>query len=191
MHVWDIPPTRFEINRLSAWITEFFFVMSNCCTKVSILLVYRKITARSHSIWFIRLTWAAIAYTIAYTTGFILELLLVCRPTDSYWKSYNLFYTAKYSCANEQVPLVFSAANSVFSDIYASLLPMLLVRTLRLTKVQRLSLYALFSGGLVTAAVGIARMVFLVKVTTNYQPGPDMHDVTWYGWPLYVSNSLI
>ena len=85
---------------------------------------------------------------------------------------------------------MFSAAASVFSDIYASVLPMLLVQNLNMTRRQRLGLYALFSAGLTTAGIGIARMLFLVKVTTNYQLGPTTRDITWYGWPMFVGNTL-
>jgi hypothetical protein len=186
MHLWDIPIDRLQYIRLSAWLIELFFLLGNACTKISILLVYRKISARSHITWFIRLTWAAIALTVAYTVGLGLELVFVCRPLVSYWKSYSPDYTGKYTCDNEQIPIVFSAAASVFSDIYASILPMMLVKNLNMTSRQRLSLYALFSAGLLTAGIGVARLVFLVKVTTNYQLGTNTHDVTWYGWPTFV-----
>ncbi|EXJ57948.1 hypothetical protein A1O7_05371, partial [Cladophialophora yegresii CBS 114405] len=190
MHLWDIPIDRLEYVRLSAWLIELFFLLGNACTKISILLVYRKISGRSHSTWFIRLTWAAIALTLAYTSGLGLELVFVCRPLVSYWKSYSTDYNRKYTCGNEQIPIVFSAAASVFSDIYASLLPMLLVRNLNMTSRQRLGLYVLFSAGLLTAGIGVARLIFLVKVTTNYQLGPTTHDVTWNGWPTFALTDI-
>ncbi|KIW66496.1 hypothetical protein PV04_05827 [Phialophora macrospora] len=186
LHLWDVPIDRLQYVRLSAWLTELFFLLGNACTKISILLVYRKISARSHITWFIRLTWAAIALTVAYTVGLVLELVFVCRPLESYWKSYRLDYAGEYTCGNEQIPIVFSAAASVFSDVYASILPMLVVKNLNMTNRQRLSLYALFSAGLLTAGIGVARLVFLAKVTTNYRLGPNTHDVTWYGWPVFV-----
>ncbi|KIX94694.1 uncharacterized protein Z520_09740 [Fonsecaea multimorphosa CBS 102226] len=190
MHLWDVPLDRLEYVRLSAWLIELFFLLGNACVKISILLVYRKLSSRSHSIWFIRLTWAAIIFTIVYTFGLVLELLVICRPLSSYWQSYNPEFTGKYTCGNEQVPIVFSAAASAFSDIYASVLPMLWVRNLNLTSKQRFSLYALFSAGLLTAGIGIARMTYFVKVTTNYQLGPDTHDVTWYGWPTFALTDI-
>ncbi|EXJ90249.1 hypothetical protein A1O1_03348 [Capronia coronata CBS 617.96] len=189
-HLWDIPIDKMEYVRLGAWLVEVFFLLGNGCTKVSILLVYRKISSRTHSYWFIRLTWGAIAFTIAYTVALVLEVFLVCRPLESYWKSYDPTYTRKYVCGDEGGPLIFSAAASVFSDVYSSVLPMLLTRKLKLSQRQRFSLYALFSAGLVTAAVGVARMVFFVKVTMNYKLGPHTHDVTWYGWPTYALTDI-
>jgi hypothetical protein len=188
-HLWDVPIDRLKFVRLSAWLIEIYFLLSNACAKISILLVYRRISSRSHSKWFIRMTWAAIAFTVAYTVGLGLELIFICRPFVSYWESYDPSYTTKHTCGNEQIPIVFSAASSVFSDLYATALPMLLVRKLNLRRKQRLGLYAVFSGGLLTAGIGVARLLFLVKVTTNYQLGPDTHDVTWYGWPTFVSTT--
>lgn len=186
MHLWDIPGNRLKYIRLAAWLIEFFFLLGTACTKVSILLVYRKISSGSHTFWFIRLTWAAIAFTILYTISLSLELLLVCRPLPSYWNSYDPAYSKPYKCGNERGPIVFSAAASVFSDIYSSVLPMLLTARLNLTIRQRVGLYTLFSLGLLTAGVGCARLYFLLKVTMNYQPGPNTHDVTWEGWPTFV-----
>jgi hypothetical protein len=189
-HIWDVPVDRLPKVRLAAWLVEFFFLFGNACSKISILLVYRKISSGSHSYWFIKLTWAAIAFTVLYTVALALELLLICRPLSSYWLSYNpVAYDKKFTCGNEHIPILFSATASVFSDIYASILPMLLTRTLKLTTRQRLSLYALFSAGLLTAGFGLGRLAVLDRVTTDYWPGPHTHDMTWLGWPLYVSNN--
>jgi hypothetical protein len=187
LHIWDILPTRLEYGRLSVWLIELSFLLNNAVCKISILLVYRQISARSQNRLFIKLTWAAIGFTIYYMVGFLLELFFVCRPLVSYWKSYNPTYKDKYTCGSEQAPVVAQAAVSVFSDVYASVLPVLLVRKLQITRRQRIGMYALFSGGLLTAAVGCGRLYYLVKITTKYQIGPDTHDVTWYGWPCFVS----
>lgn len=64
---------------------------------------------------------------------------------------------------------------------------MLLTARLSLTTRQRIGLCVLFSAGLLTAGVGCARLYFLLQVTMNYQPGPKTHDITWEGWPTFVS----
>lgn len=189
MHTWDLPPDQLEYIRLAAFLIQFFFLFGNSCVKISILLVYHRISARTHSYWFIRLTWAAITVTILYAVGLGLELMLVCRPLESYWKSLSPTYTKEYTCGNEQAPIIFSAVASILSDVYASVLPMLWTRTLNLSSKQRLGLYALFSAGLFTATIGLVRLTYLVKITENYTPGPDMKDVTWYGWPTFVSTT--
>ena len=85
-HLWDVPFVDHEDVRLGAWLLEFFFLLGMACTKISILFVYRRISNGSHSRWFIRLIWAAIAFTVAYAVALTLYLFLICHPWDSYWR---------------------------------------------------------------------------------------------------------
>ncbi|KAI1619107.1 hypothetical protein EDD36DRAFT_50452 [Exophiala viscosa] len=189
-HIWDVNPYKLPKLRIAAWLIEFFFLWGNACTKISILLVYRKITLGSHNYWFVRLTWAAIGFTVIYTVGLGLELFLICRPFPSYWESYSPTYTKKSTCGDEKPPFVFSAAASVISDVYSSVLPMMLIRNLNLSRKQRISLYALFSAGLVTALIGIGRAYVFIHVTTDYQPSLHTHDISWWGWPLLALTDI-
>jgi hypothetical protein len=99
------PPDRATYIRLAVWLIEFFFLLGTACTKISILLVYRKISSGSHTLWFIRLTWAAVAFTVMYTVALILEISLVCRPLDSYWNSYSPTYSKNSPVAMNAFPL--------------------------------------------------------------------------------------
>ncbi|KAK5411110.1 hypothetical protein LTR06_006000 [Exophiala xenobiotica] len=189
-HIWDIPPERLPKLRIAAWLIEFFFLSGTACTKISILFFYRRLTSGIPSFWFLYLTWAAIAFTVSYTIGLLVELFVICRPLTSYWESYSPTYDKKFTCANEHVPFLFSAAASVTSDVYTVVLPMLLVRKLQMTCRQRLSMYALFSAGLLTAGTGVARLIVFIPATTNYQPGPHIDDVSWLGWPLLALTDL-
>lgn len=186
MHLWDVPVTKLVHVRLAAWLIEVFFLLSTGCTKISVLLVYRRISTGSGSLWFVRLTWAAIAFIATYVLALTLEIMFICRPLDSYWKSYSITYTKHFTCGDEHVPMVLSAACSIFSDVYSSVLPMLLVRRLRLSTKQRICLFVLFSCGLLTAGTGVARFYYLWKVTIDYKRGPHTRDSTWLGWPLLV-----
>ncbi|KAJ9626856.1 hypothetical protein H2204_009872 [Knufia peltigerae] len=189
-HIWDIRPDKLPDLRLAAWLIEFFFLLGNACTKISILLFYRRITSGLPGFWFLYLAWSAIAFTVLYTLGLLIELFVICRPLKSYWESYNPLYTNKYTCGNEHIPFIFSAAASVTSDIYSSVLPMMLARTLHMTRKRRFSIYALFSAGLLTAGTGIARLIVFIPVTTNYKIGPHTHDVSWLGWPLLALTDI-
>ncbi|KIW16841.1 hypothetical protein PV08_04031 [Exophiala spinifera] len=189
-HIWDIRPESLPNLRLAAWLIEFFFLLGNASTKISILLFYRRITSGLPGFWFLYLAWAAIAFTVLYTLGLLLELFFICRPPESYWKSYNPLYTKKHACGNEHIPFILSAAASITSDIYSSVLPMMLARTLQMTRRQRFSFYALFSAGLLTAGIGIARLLVFIPVTKNYQMGLHTHDVSWLGWPLLALTDI-
>ena len=186
MHLWDVPFPVHPKIRLGAWLLQFFFLTGNSCTKISILFVYRRISLGSSSRWFVRLTWAAIAFSIIYTIALMLELFFICHPYDSYWKAYDITYAHKYKCGNERVPIILSVCLNFVSDIYATVLPMFLVQKLKLSRKQRIGLALLFSVGILTIGTGAARIYYINTVTIGYKPGPNTRDITWYGWPLYV-----
>ena len=189
-HLWDVPFLNHEDIRLGAWLLEFFFLLGMACTKISILLVYRRISNGSHNRWFIRLIWAAIAFTVGYAVALTLYLFLICHPWDSYWRGYKPTYTKPFKCGDERFPILLSVVLNCTSDVYATVLPMFLVRKLKLSTKKRIGLVFLFSLGILTVGTGIARIYYSDKVTTNYKPGLHTHDVTWFGWPLYVGEQL-
>ena len=190
MHLWDVPFTVHPLLRRGAWLLEFFFNLGIGCAKVSILFVYRRVATGSTNKWFIRLVWAAIGFTVAYILALTLYLFLICTPMDAYWKMYDLTYKKPYKCGQERMPILLSVILNLISDIYATVLPMFLVRKLKLTRKQRVGLVLLFSVGFLTIVTGAVRIYYLDIVTTHYKPGPHTADITWNGWPLYVSCRL-
>lgn len=48
-HIWDVRFEKFETTILLGWICQFTFVLGTCCTKVSVLLFYRRFTRHSVS----------------------------------------------------------------------------------------------------------------------------------------------
>ncbi|EXJ53567.1 uncharacterized protein A1O5_13239, partial [Cladophialophora psammophila CBS 110553] len=46
----ECPNHRLQYLRLSAWLIELFFLLINACIKISIELLYHKISSCSHSI---------------------------------------------------------------------------------------------------------------------------------------------
>lgn len=43
-HIWDVKATTFENTALIGWAAELAFIVSTCCTKVSVLLFFRRLT---------------------------------------------------------------------------------------------------------------------------------------------------
>lgn len=46
-HIWDVFPTNFEYIALVGWLAEISFIVSTGCTKVSVLLFFRRLTEGS------------------------------------------------------------------------------------------------------------------------------------------------
>ena len=72
-HLWDVPYNFFTNNQKMVWLIQVFFTLGTGCTKISVLLVYRRIAAISHTTKLFLLTWIAIVFTILYIVGFFVS----------------------------------------------------------------------------------------------------------------------
>ncbi|KAK3110209.1 hypothetical protein LTR53_015732 [Teratosphaeriaceae sp. CCFEE 6253] len=165
------------------WLQEFAFLVATCCTKISVLLFYRRLVQGTFSKRWRLATIGAILFTACYCISFSLALILNCRPTEAYWKSFSLAYTADYTCADTRNLNPLSGALSVFSDFYSVVLPMAMLRHFEAPKRQKMALNAVFSLGLLVVAAGCARTYYI------YQLGVD-YDIIWVGFDLYVWSCL-
>ena len=92
--------------------------------------------------------WAGIAFTAVYGIVFVTILCTTCKPLDAFWLSYNPQYQEPHVCDGPNPGPPVSGAMSVFSDLYAVVLPYLVVQKLRISKRQKYALYAVFGFGL-------------------------------------------
>jgi hypothetical protein len=91
----------------------------------------------------------SIVSIVVYFVGFVLAMVLQCRPTDSYWLqfSYPKPYDRPFHCVFEgEVPMA-NAVISVVTDFVAALLPMFLFHYLRLPIREKIALSVLFGVG--------------------------------------------
>jgi hypothetical protein len=128
-HVWDVPVNQFENLAFSAWLSEMSFLISTCCTKISILLFYRRLVVGTFTKRWKYATFGAIVFTALYCIAFSLALILNCHPLDAYWKAYDLEYMETYHCINTKPLNPVAGLLSVISDLYAVFLPMVSTRT--------------------------------------------------------------
>lgn len=171
-HVWDVPPQWFEHTALMAWLAEVAFLVATCCTKISVLLFYRRLVQGTFSKRWKYATIGAILFTAAYMIAFVLVLVFNCSPTEAYWKAYSVTYTKSYTCSSTTFLNPLSGAISVFSDLYAVLLPMGMLRHFDAPRRQKVALNLVFSIGLFVVASGSVRTYYLYKLGINW-------DITW------------
>jgi hypothetical protein len=127
-HIYDVQFDLFVNAALTAWLSELAFLVSTCCTKVSVLLFYRRLTQGTISKRWKYATIGAIIFTVAYCVTFVIVLLVNCRPTEAYWKAYSPTYKTKYVCTDTTVLNPVSGALSMLSDLYSVVLPMSMLR---------------------------------------------------------------
>lgn len=157
------------------------YTLSLSCVKISVLLFYRRLSV-SFTRGFYIAVWVGITYNIIYLVGFILTLLLLCRPLDAYWKSFDPEYraTANYTCGSEQIAEPLSGILSVIGDAYSTILPLVLVSRLTLPRRQKWALYFLFSLGFSVVICGAVRSYYMYRVV-NVD-----YDFTWTLWKIWV-----
>lgn len=75
-HTWDVPVPIFEHTALMAWLAEFSFLFSTCCTKISILLFYRRLVEGTYSRRWRWATIGGIIFLVIYCAAFLLVLIV-------------------------------------------------------------------------------------------------------------------
>ena len=158
-----------------------FYITATCSVKISVLLFYRRLSSNFSRAFFVA-TWVGIAYNIAYFVTFLFVIAFACRPTKSYWLQMDFAWatTHQFTCTDEHITLPLSAATSVFGDLYATLLPCVLILRLDLPRRQKMALYSLFVLGFIVVGAGIVRTFFI-----NYLIN-ETYDNTWYLWKFWL-----
>jgi hypothetical protein len=121
---------------------------STCLSKLSILSFQRRLLQRTHNPRYTRAIDCAIIFTIIFWFSFWMFLLLSCTPTEAAWKSMNVGYDKPYKCRHRNIPDPMVGILSVASDIYALIIPELLIYRLRLERKTKIILYFVFGSGL-------------------------------------------
>lgn len=162
---WDVPYEEYHKTALVTWISEVDFLITGCLVKVSVLLFYRRLVAGTCSKPWIYAVLAAIVFTILWTCGFVFALIFNCTPTEAYWRALDPTYTTPHHCVNTTVNNLLSGVMAVISDLYAVVLPCMMMRSIQISRVQRLALYGIFSMGLVVVGASCVRTYYLYRET--------------------------
>ncbi|KAF2025555.1 hypothetical protein EK21DRAFT_76162, partial [Setomelanomma holmii] len=153
-HLWDLDFKWHAIQRQFVMAIYVLFSLASGFIKMSILLFYRRLSARSVSPtfrWTLRITIAVIG---VYTIIFVFVTVFMCSPVSAFWASQdikNLGTDYSYKCANEGAEIV---ANG---DFIAASLPAALCWNLQMPLRQKVALYSVFAVSYVVVALGAVR----------------------------------
>jgi hypothetical protein len=177
----DIPPSSAVPHRINVWVAQICYTLAISCVKISILLFYRRLSV-SFTRKFLIAVWIGIVYNILYCIGFIMVLLLLCRPIAAYWLTFNRDYylNGDWTCGKEEIAEPLSAIFSVVGDAYSTVIPLVLVSQLTLPTRQKAALYGLFSLGFLVVMTGAVRSYYMYRVV-NVD-----YDFTWTLWKIWV-----
>lgn len=179
VHTWDVRLGWFSDAALIGWIAQVLMLISTCATKASVLLFYRRMV-KDTGRWKYAI-WTALAFTGCYFVGILLGYCLMCRPLDAYWLSYDFTYNKPYTCVDGDAISLCVGILSVVSDLYAVILPFIILRhyDLDVPRRQRVGLNIVFSLSIMVAGAGIARTYYLWEINHTY-------DTSWTGFDLFV-----
>jgi len=119
-------------------------------TKASVLLFYRRlVTGTLAKRWRLAIYFALVFHAL-YLLGTILAYVLICRPLEAYWMSYDYTWDKKYTCAQGGALNVLIGVLSIASDIYAVALPFIILHyySLDIPRSQKIGLNIIFGMGL-------------------------------------------
>jgi hypothetical protein len=102
---------------------------------------------------------AALAANAAFFVASLFVFCFMCQPLSAYWESYNFSYDKEYTCLDGNILTIVAGALGVVSDVFAVLLPTLMLRhyDLDVPRRQKIGLNIIFGLGFVVAGCSIAR----------------------------------
>ena len=144
-HTFDVNPRTWPNSGYVAFIYQWGYLYGLSFTKLSVLLFYRRLTSGSISRWYKTVIYVAIGIVVGYTIAYTIGYLVVCKPIEYYWQLYSLTWLVEHpgaSCMSGDArskATIAAGVLSVFTDLYTVLLPMIVLRTLRINPRAKLA----------------------------------------------------
>ena len=131
-------------------IKLYLYITATSAVKISVFLFYRRLTIKVSGPFLIA-TWVGIIFNLGYWIAFMLELSLICIPTEAFWMQFDPVWAAThhFSCGLERLSAPSSGVLSVVGDFYATMVPLLQIQSMNLSTRQKLAIYPVFGLGFV------------------------------------------
>jgi hypothetical protein len=140
-----------------AWVDVIWYDMTIFLTKLSILLLYRRILTYQHALYAVHI----LMVIVIVTTLFALCITMTaCIPLKAWWD-----YTIPAGTASCHPPSFWWAAVGLHmsTDVFIFALPMPIIFSLRVCRRQKLILYGLCAFGFLTTIMSGVRLIYLVQ----------------------------
>ncbi|KKY22298.1 putative integral membrane protein [Phaeomoniella chlamydospora] len=166
-HLYDVEAKY--ASRLLFWfyLCEIFWSTSTFFIKLSILFFYLRIFPLRP------FRWAVIGCMIFLVLSFLIATFLdifQCLPVSATWT----LHFANAQCINVAQAGYANAGTNIATEIAIIIVPIPVVRTLKLTGRKKASLYLLFGAGILVIAVAIGRVTSIKRLMSYIDPTYDM-----------------
>ncbi|KAH8595300.1 hypothetical protein B0O99DRAFT_572012 [Bisporella sp. PMI_857] len=157
VHLWNVPLTTFSPHFLKmAVVNGVFYGLSFLCVKVSILLLYLRL---SPYYLFRIAVWVVMVTTAVYSVFGSFAFLFNCQPIAKTWD----ITITDGRCINVSKIAMTHASLTIVTDIAMLILPIALVRKLKLPIKQRVGLASVFMAGTFVCIVSSIRMKVIME----------------------------
>jgi len=125
------------------YYTELLYLASVALTKISILLFYLRIFPQKS---LRKMIYSTIGLCIAYMIAFVIVTALQCMPVRIAWEHWDGEHQGK--CINLKADAWCSAAANIILDLIVILLPIWVLKDLKMDRWRKLGVMLMFLGGL-------------------------------------------
>ncbi|KAL2271411.1 hypothetical protein VTJ83DRAFT_782 [Remersonia thermophila] len=159
-HWWNFDPTKFLNFERAAWYGMLFYNLSLSFSRISILLLYKRIFVYD---WIKRATQIVLIIVVATSIWFAISVFTVCIPLQAFW-DWSLYWTTHVYCQPAHLWWV-NAAFHIGSDFVIMALPMPVLAGLTLPRRQKYAIIGVFALGFFVCVISIIRLAYLIMST--------------------------
>ncbi|KAI4219043.1 MAG: hypothetical protein L6R36_008598 [Xanthoria steineri] len=150
-----------------------FYLVSLGATKISILLLYRRIFPNRE---FHAVIWGMGVFVVAFTIASVLSMIFACKPISGAW---NPFIKAK--CINTEASILAVACMTIVSNFVILGLPLPIVWKLQLPTIRKFQLTLVFSLGTFASVISIYRATVISHVDKSDLSYNSTNRAIWSG----------
>lgn len=178
-HQYDIPVDHVTTGLKMVLSAQLMFAVACTLTKLSMLMLVRRMLASATLFWR-RITTFAIIIVSVQGSVFCITVIFQCRPPQDYWK---MSVGPQPTCINQGTSLLIAGIINTFTDLLVVLLPMRTVWSLQMPLRQMIIIIILFGCGFVSCGAGISRTYYMYQVTQTW-------DQVWASYPVWMTSAI-
>ncbi|KAK4167113.1 hypothetical protein QBC43DRAFT_204245 [Cladorrhinum sp. PSN259] len=185
-HAWEVDFFGIPAMERAAWYGILFYNLSLVFSRVSILLLYRRIFTYR---WTKRAIQIVLVLVIAIGIWQVISVCTACVPLEAFW-NWSLFWTEKVYCQPGNIWWA-SAALHIACDLVIMALPMPVLSALKLPRRQKYALVGVFALGFFVSIVSILRVVAMINIFEKHAVDATYTSATMIYWTQLEVNAAI
>jgi hypothetical protein len=139
-HIGKVPPENTVIMLKMLISYQLVYYNAMVLAKLSYLFLYLRIFVTKE---FRILTWVCMGCAVAYWTGSVLQVFLLCTPFERNWNP-----ALPGHCANQNVAFTTIGVFNLLTDVMIMVLPIRFIWKLQMSIATKMALYSIFGLGI-------------------------------------------